>query len=192
METLFASPTWLIAAIALLFVGLLLFGLFRGRKPLILAGGIALLLCAGWLAAALLVETPSEWALADAEAIATSYGDGDWTDFDARIDDSTRLEDFLVGEQIRTAARATRSAYGQTSVSVAEATAARDAVGVRVTLEVVSLQPGPPPRMRSAWQFDYRKSGDAWVLDRITILPTEQIDPDEIRSRIIPGGAARN
>ncbi len=183
----FASPVWLIAAFAVLFAGVLLVGLVRGRKPLMLAGGVLLLLCGGWLAASVLVETPQEWALADAEQIAASYGDADWEQFDTHIDDATRFEDWMTGPEIRAAARATHRTLGHESVTVADSTVERDAVGIQVTLEVVSLQGGPVPRLRTAWRFEYVQRGDVWTLDRITPLATEQIDPADIRSRIIRG-----
>ena len=184
-ETLL-GPAWYLPVAALVLAGIvLLFGLVRRDKAARAAGAVALALAAIWLIAASVVVTHRESALAQTRAAVEAYDDADWPALDAVIDDDTRFDNDLVGGEIVRAAEATHDALAHSSVDLATIDAEQSGGRVTVDFEVVSLQGGPVPRLRTAWRFEFARRDGQTVLDRITILPTEQIDPEQIRGQIV-------
>lgn len=189
-QWLFETAWWLVAALAVIALVVTLFALLRKDKALRTAGLVALLVAVGWLLATLLVVTPRERALERTQAIVVAYDAQDWAALRSLIDDQTRFDDWLVGEQIVDAARATRQSLRQQGVSLTDASATQDAAGVRVDIEVVSEQDEIIDRLRTAWRFEYVERGNQWVLDRILPLPTDHLNPEDIRRRVrtnVPG-----
>ena len=184
-ETLL-GPAWYLPVAALVLAGIvLLFGLLRRDRAARIAGAVVLALAAVWLVVASLVVTHRESSLAQARAAVEAYDAADWPALDEVIDDDTRFDNDLVGGDIVTAAEATHDTLNHSSVDLATIEAEEAGGRVTVDFEVVSLQGGPVPRLRTAWRFEFVRRDGETVLDRITILPTEQIDPEQIRGRIV-------
>ena len=189
-QYLFATPWWLVAAlVALSLVGLVGAILKRDAKlrNVLL---VALLVTVGWLAATTLVTTPTEAAVARTNALVDSYNDADWGTFGDNIDGQTRLTGgtaSLVGEQITIAAQATRQSRDDGDVSITSTEVRRDAAGIRVDISVVADADDYYGSFRTAWRFDYVERGGVWMLDRIEILPTDRVKPEDLMRRIRRG-----
>lgn len=181
---LFETPWWITVAAAVLAAGVFGYGLLKSDPKIRKIGIGAVIVAVLWLAAGLLVTTAREQAIETTRAIVKAYNDEDWPALRTHIDQYTRFDNYLVGEQITDAAERTREALGQEGASVSDISAVQDSAGVRVRVTVTSLHAGPVPRLKTLWQFEYVMRDGELKLDRITPMDSEQFDADEIRRNV--------
>ena len=188
-DWLFGAAWFLPAGVIALGAVVALLGVVRRKRGLLVAAAVLDLVGFGWLAASVLVETPAEFAENRTNAIVAAYDAGDWPEFRRLLDARTTFDGWLVGPEIADAAEATHAALNQESAEIVEAGVARDELGVQNSVEVVSYQAGAVPRLRTAWRFDFREdpsTGDHF-LHAIEMLPTDRVEPDDLRKFVVPG-----
>ena len=182
---LFESSIWLPLALSVAASLVVVFGAARRDRTLIIAGAVVDGLALLWLALTVVVETPREAALERTRAVVQAYADADWPGLTNALDPATDF-DTLSGPALVTAARLTHESLNHETVTLTGVEAETDAAGVRVTADVLSTQGGVVPRLRTAWRFDYAPGPDGTLtLTRIEPLPTEQLDPAQIRGRVV-------
>ena len=189
-QYLFATPWWLVAGLVAISLGGLAWALLKRDAKLRNALLIALLVTVGWLAATTLVTTPIEMAERRTNALVDAYNAADWNAFADNIDAQTRLTGgsaSIVGEQITLAAEATRRSRDDGEVSITSTEVRKDAAGIRVDISVVAEADEFYGPFRTAWRFDYVERGGVWFLDRIEVLPTDRIKPEDIMRRVRRG-----
>lgn len=175
-EWLFAAPWWLLATAGAAAVALLLYALAKASAAFRRTGLLAVLLIAAWAVAGLLVETPTERAVARTRDLIISYEQDDWNRLRQLIDEDTQFAGMLRGNEIVEAARLTKEAVGEHEFSVSQLQARRDQLGVVVTLRVNAQTTQSVHGFSTGWRFDYRRLGDQWRLERIEIVATETAD----------------
>lgn len=182
---LFEMPWWLAAVAIVAAVAVLVVGLLKGNRNLRRIGAVSIVLAVAWLGAGMLVVTPREQAIEATHAIVTAYDAEDWTTLKSHINEFTRFDDYLVGEQIVTAAQQTRGSLNQEGAAISDITAVQDPAGVRVRVTVTSRHAGPIPRLDTLFQFQYVLRNGELMLDRITPMDSEQFSADQLRRHVV-------
>ena len=192
-EWIFNAPWWLLIAVGVAAVAFLLWSLSRGDKQLARAAVGAVLLAVLWAALSLAVTTPIELARARTLGLVRAYEAKDWARFASLIDPETRFHTLLKGQEITDAARLTHDSLRTGTIRVTSVDEKRDGLGVIIDVRILSEQDTAYARSAiTAWRFDYRKRGDAWKLEHIDPLPTEQVDlPNILRHVQLPPGLGR-
>lgn len=183
-EWLFAAPWWLLATAGAAAAALVAYGLAKPASRLRRISLIAVLVLVAWVVAGILVQTPTERAVSRTTALVRAYEAADWKRLTELIDDETRFDGMLVGQEIVEAAKLTHEAIGQHPITISQVASRADDLGVVVSLRIRSESSQSVHPFSTAWKFDYRRLGEQWRLDRIEFVPTEGSDASLVRRNV--------
>jgi hypothetical protein len=175
-ELLFHSSWWLLACVAAGGIGIFIAGNRRLDKNLQRIGLAVLALAAilGFLR--FFFPTPRERMENRSRAIVHAVDHHDWDGLRSLLDPDTAVcnpSQVLKGgrDQIVSAAQAAVDVLKVKSVSIIGIDSVQTETLITVSLEIYSIQEETMDRpVTSSWQMEYAKSGDQWILQKITVL----------------------
>jgi hypothetical protein len=175
-ELLFHSSWWLLACVAAGGIGIFIAGNRRLDKKLQRIGLAVFALAAilGFLR--FFFPTPRERMENRSRAIVRSVNDKNWDGLRKLLDPDTALcspSQVLKGgrDLIVSTAQQAVDVVKLKSVSIIGIDSVQTETVITVSLEIYSVQEDSLDRpVTSSWQMEYEKSGDQWILQKITVL----------------------
>ena len=175
-EWLFNAPWWLLAAAGAVAVGFLLYALARTDKRLTRAAIGAIVLAALWAILTLTVSTPLEQSRARTVGLVEAYEARDWTRFGSLLDEETRFNNQLKGQEITEAAQLTHENLRTGSIRITDVEERRDGAAILIDVRIISEMESAYRSVPTAWRFSFHERGSGWKLEHIDPMPTEQVD----------------
>lgn len=184
---LFATPWWL----PTLIVAVGLFVAWQGNRrqeSRVLAAGLGFVALAAVLTTvSYLVETDVEKVARQSRRLVAAFEGQDWETMRSLMDPRIRLQVASVtiydtrDDLLAAAQKArTRDRFGSLSVTSLDTEQTRNYITVQ--LAILSTQESTLGRpLPSAWQFDWQKVGDQWLLTEVTPQRLANLDATQIR-----------
>jgi hypothetical protein len=191
-ELLFHSSWWLLACVAAGGIGIFIAGNRRLDKNLQRIGlaVIALAAILGFLR--FFFPTPRERMENRSRAIIRAVDQHDWDGLRKLLDLDTAVcspSQVLKGgrDAIVSAAQAAVDVLKVKSVSIIGIDSVQNETLITVSLEIYSVQEDSLDRpVTSSWQMEFEKSGDQWILQKITVLRIGSDTGQDFNPRLPP------
>jgi hypothetical protein len=185
-DLLFDPPWWLPTGIVAVGGYLFWSGNRKQDKMLRNTGLVGVLLAIVLMVVARLVDTPKEVAIGTTKLLVQSAGKGDWTTFGSILDPSTTALGVYRGkQQLTDGAQRTAENIELKSANVTSIAATQNQSLITVDVSVLSQQEKFPYPYPSNWRFEWQNSGNGWYLATISFLPSAQLSPDQVNSRLV-------
>ena len=191
MDFLFDIAWWVPLVVVASGIALTVAGNNRQQSALRAGGIVVVLLGIAWLALSFVIETPSKLCVKQTRQIVQAIAEGDWPTFESLLDPKVTFH--YVGRQWQASGKAEVDAGTKTTVKHAGLHSAstghlkptRD--GDKITVAFIGyidseLTPGHP--IDSDWEFDFRKSGDKWLLNDMRVSRVDDTAPEGIRESL--------
>jgi hypothetical protein len=191
-ELLFHSSWWLLACVAAGGIGVFIAGNRRLDKKLQRIGLTVFALAAilGFLR--FFFPTPRERMENRSRAIIRAVDHHDWNGLRSLLDPATAVcspSQVLKGgrDQIVSAAEAAVDVLKVKSISIIGVDSVQTETLITISLEIYSVQEDSLDRpVTSSWQMEYEKSGDQWILQKITVLSIGSDTGQDFNPRLPP------
>lgn len=185
---LFATPWWLPTAIIVAGMVVFVSGSARQITGARNAGLGLLLLAILLIAVSYFVETDRERVTRQTWELIKAVEARDWTalksHLDARVNMAAIAGIPIYGNRdaLVQGAQSAVERYGLKSVAITSLDSRQDASDITVSADVFSIQEATMGRpVPSSWQFEWSKSGDEWMLFRMTCLKIGDQNVSQIR-----------
>jgi hypothetical protein len=175
-ELLFHSSWWLLACVAAGGIAIFIAGNRRLDKNLQRIGLAVLALAVILGCLRFFFPTPRERMENRSRAIVRAVNDKNWDVLGKLLDPDTALcspSQVLKGgrDQIVSTTQAAVDVIKLKSLSIIGLDSVQTETVITVSLEIYSVQEDSLDRpVTSSWQMEYEKSGDQWILQKITVL----------------------
>jgi len=190
-DLLFSVPWYLPTITAIIGLALLVNGNSRQNARLRNAGGLVILLAAGWATMSYLVDTPKEICEKQTRQFVRAVADREWPTFDGMMEPGVDFK--FVGspwqiegrDNLSGAVKADIEQIGLKSATAADVTAANKGNAITVAMKVWSNQDytlGTP--LDSEWELDWRDTAGHWLLHEIRALRVSGVKPEEVRGSL--------
>jgi hypothetical protein len=178
MSLLLNVPWWMVAGLGALGIILFVAGNRRREDMLRNAGAVLVVAAIGWAAVSYYMDTPLERAANRSRELVASVIDKNWPVTQAILAPNASLSVlsadaavYTSREQIIDGAKQAVDQYGLKSATILSLQARQDGGLITVDLDILSDQDVTMGRpITTSWQFEWQKSGEQWVLTRITCL----------------------
>ena len=184
-DFLFDVPWWVPVVLAA--AGIVAFFLLGRDKRAVAAGGGLIALAIVVTAVSVLIDTPTEQAIARTRGVVEAVDARDWDRLGALLDEPTRLPGFYANRrEFLAGAEATIGAVDLTSAAASKLEVKETAGIIDVFVTVWSTQAATLDRpYKSLWRFEYVPTGDGLVLGQIEPRELGGRDVSEINSRLV-------
>jgi hypothetical protein len=182
LEALFHPAFWMPLALAIVGIGVFIYGNNRVNKSVQTAGLGILGLTLAWCVAAYLVQTTVEQCLDRTRAITAAVEAADWPKLKTLLDQNTNVEGVVRGPNaIATATQVAAENYGLKDIRILTTNVVSG--GNLIDVSFTAMLDGTRPTT-SNWKFQYEKRSDGILLARIVPISIGGVSMDEVRARI--------
>lgn len=177
-DLLLNVPWWMVAGLAALGIVVFVAGNRRREDPLRNAGVVLVVAAIGWAAVSYYMDTPLERASKRSRELVASVIEKNWPVTQGILAPTASLSVlsadaavYTSRDQIIDGAKQAVDQYGLNSANILSLQARQDGSLITVDLDILSNQEVTMGRpITTSWQFEWEKSGQQWVLTRITCL----------------------